>query len=70
MKTSKAGKALISVLIGSAVGVGSAFLFSKVRKRGSSLRLKEIGPHKMPKSDEPYCDVPEGADVCYPQSET
>ncbi len=64
----KAGNAFISVLVGGAIGAASAFLFSKVRKRGSSVRLKEIGPAKIPKSDQPYCDVPEGADICYPQS--
>ncbi len=65
---SRAGKAFISVLVGSAIGAASAFLFSRMRRRGSSTQLDKIGPSKMPQSDQPYCDVPEGADVCYPQT--
>jgi hypothetical protein len=56
-------RALVTFLLGGAVGMGAAFLMSKVcRMRGGEEGSKtEVG------QPTPYCDVPEGADICFPK---
>ncbi len=59
-------KALATFLIGGAVGMGAGLLMSKVCKEGMSARRAML-PKKSEQEPTPYCSVPEGADICYPQ---
>ena len=65
----KTGKAIITFLVGGAMGVGAACLMSKVCKmRGPSAGTagqKQDGSQTRPTT--PYCAVPEGADICFPE---
>ncbi len=59
-------KAVVTFLVGSAVGIGAGVLMSKVCKVAPMRRM--MLP-KKPERQEPstYCQVPEGADICYPE---
>jgi hypothetical protein len=58
----------ISVLLGGIVGAGAGLLLSKFGRRRGGDVLSRIGPDRIPASEEPYCSVPEGADICYPET--
>jgi hypothetical protein len=60
----KSGKALVVLLVGSAVVAGAALLMSKVCKKGSKAqRIDGAGSE----GSGTYCSVPEGADICFPE---
>jgi hypothetical protein len=62
------GKAVVTLLAGSAVVMGAGLLVSKVH-RTKTPRRRAVRPEK-PETQEPTpypCTVPEGADICYPQ---
>lgn len=60
-------KALATFLVGSAVGMGAGLLMSKVCKVGTSSRRTMLPKKPEAQEPTPYCAVPEGADICYPQ---
>ncbi len=64
-KQMNAGKGFVTFLLGSAVGAGAAFLMSKVCKKGSGAMASRPGTNGEEAT--PYCAVPEGADICYPE---
>jgi len=65
-KRVNAGRTVVSFLLGGAMGAGAAFIMSKVCKsRHASVQPGPgIGNGEAPT---PYCDVPEGADICFPK---
>ncbi len=59
-------KGALSFVVGGAAAVGAGILMSKMCKRDSEFTEKEGVAGKAAQSSEPYCAVPEGADICYP----
>ena len=59
---------LITLLLGGAVGVGAGYLVSRACGVCSSVGRKEktIAGRNDEALNTPYCAVPEGADICYP----
>ena len=67
-KQMNAGKVFVTFLLGSAVGAGAAFLMSKVCKtKGSIAGAAASRQGGADGEATPYCAVPEGADICYPE---
>jgi hypothetical protein len=68
-KRMHAGKFFLTFLLGSAAGAGAAFLMSKVcRMKGPIAGAAASKPGEAGgEAATPYCAVPEGADICYPE---
>ena len=62
----RAGKALVTFLLGGAIGAGAAVLMSKVCKMRNTAAQDGTGTGSG-RLATPYCDVPEGADICFPE---
>ncbi len=63
---------LWTVLVGAVLGAGAALLLPSARERvKASLKAATRGPQKGGtdgnRSEGPYCAVPEGADICFPE---
>ncbi|MGD0231917.1 MAG: hypothetical protein ABSC19_16445 [Syntrophorhabdales bacterium] len=62
-------RAIVTFLVGGAMGVGAACLMS----RACAMRKSNTGgsrqkPGEVPTQPAtPYCAVPEGADICFPE---
>ncbi len=65
-KQLRAGKALVTFLLGGAMGAGAAVLMSKVCKTRNTAGQNGAGTGPG-RPATPYCDVPEGADICFPE---
>jgi hypothetical protein len=63
-------KAVLTFLAGSALGVGAGLLVSKAyRAKGqvAATTGRQKAPSGAHNTSTPYCAVPEGADICYPE---
>lgn len=66
-KASSWWKGGLSFLVGGAMAVGAGLLMSKVCKRNSQAGQKTgFMGNAAQSGNDAYCDVPEGADICYP----
>ncbi len=68
-KQMNTGKAFVTFLLGGAVGAGAAFLMSRACKmKGSTAGAAASRPGGADtEAATPYCAVPEGADICFPE---
>ena len=65
-KQANVGKAVAAFILGGAVGAGAALIMSKVCKtrRPAGQDGQGAAAGRQPGL---YCDVPEGADICFPK---
>ncbi len=61
----KSSKFLLSLIVGSVIGAGAGLALLKMCNRKARKGIEQGGMTSV-KSGEPYCAVPEGADICYP----
>jgi hypothetical protein len=62
------GKAFVAFLLGSVAGAGAAFLMSRACKmKGPIAGAAASRPGGAGGETTPYCAVPEGADICFPE---
>jgi len=67
-KQMNTGKGFVTFLLGGAVGAGAAFLMLRACKmKGSIAGATAQKGGGAGGEATPYCAVPEGADICYPQ---
>ena len=60
-----ANKGIVTFLVGGAIGVGAGFLLSRVCDVGQAAQRK-TRDGEVPAGT--YCAVPEGADICFPET--
>ena len=64
-KQASANKTILTFLVGGAIGMGAGFLVSK------ACNMRQPAEGKIRDSEAPggtYCAVPEGADICFPET--
>jgi hypothetical protein len=62
------GRTFVTFLLGSAVGAGAAFLMSRACKmKGPVAGATALKTGGADGEATPYCAVPEGADICFPE---
>jgi hypothetical protein len=67
-KQINAGRGFITFLLGSVVGAGAVFLMSRACKmKGPIAGAAASRPDGAGGEATPYCAVPEGADICFPE---
>jgi hypothetical protein len=64
-KQTGANTGILTFLVGGAVGVGAGLLLSRVCRTGQATQGKSRDGES---SAETYCAVPEGADICFPET--
>ena len=60
-----ANKGILTFLVGGAIGVGAGFLLSRACDTGQAAEGK-TRDGEVPAGT--YCAVPEGADICFPET--
>ncbi len=64
-KQTSASKGLLTFLVGGAIGVGAGLLLSRAYSMGQAAEGKTRGGESPAGT---YCAVPEGADICFPET--
>ena len=64
-KQTSASKGILTFLVGGAIGVGAGLLLSRACSTGQEAEGK-TGDGESPAGT--YCAVPEGADICFPET--
>ncbi len=64
-RETSASKGILTFLVGGAIGVGAGLLLSRACGMGQSAEGKTRDGESP---DGTYCAVPEGADICFPET--
>ncbi len=60
--------AIVSFAVGAVVGIGAGMMTARACKfKPGRLTSRPATPNSGADTGTPYCAVPEGADICYPE---